>query len=1345
MSKSIETKGYFKKQPRKNAWGLLACAAITPVLEGCKEKTTQVATQTTSVSQENTKTDANKVSENTEETKKKITGSIQAVGSYVVGETRLYDLNNPEVICDKGQTNARGTWKYESDLDKCPIGTDLAVWVKGINSDTGEPQELKRDVEDETTKKVQTANEITTTIVNGLKKDTEGVFVSSTNSIERFAEVLGVKPEQIRRNYMEQEDHEFGEKLSAYTSFKQMLKISSGKSGKDVDKMIMRGIKNRKSAGQSIQLFKHKKAELFSSSGIFGESFGETTFLEELLEECLEQNSRLSFEGIEGNKEKEEWKSISKQMLGEILNMSFKAGSGASREKYKKTAIEALSLLKKTIENKQEGKTGIENIQVKTLQAWLSTQGVSNTAKVMQGQKIGVISDDIKEKMRRSQKEAENEENKKERILSLGKREIPSIDEVINSKAKFEIGFNDTEGGDLYINNIPTGIIVIIHNPKTNNSYEYYEGEKVEVSERQERITIEVTLTEEYTKRKQEQKKFGEMEEVIQAKLLSYNSYKGEAAEFSVGLKFKVWVEDIVARKKEEERLAKVAAEKAEAERKEAERIAEVARIAEEKRVAAEQARVKAEAERKEAERLEEVARVAEEKRVAAEQARIKAEAERIAAEKVRVKAEAERLAAEKLAEETRIAEIKRVAAEQARAKAEAERLAAEKLAEEARIAEAKRLAVEQARAKAEAERLAAEKLAEETRAAEVKRIAAEQARAKAEAERLAAEKLEEEARIAEAKRIVAEQARAKAEAERKEAERLAEVARIAEARKQKILNTPLLQIEKQKVEGGKIHSLKIPLTLFGETRDISQFRISAESNTPELISGASLSLSNENKEIELEYSSIANTSGEGIVTIYLEREIEEEGEIRIERFKETVHIEIEDAEKKKEKRAELETALVETLSIEALVKNYEKHGQEYRELEQGLRAEVTEILSQLEEVKKGYQTAYSNAGLEINNAEDTIRDLDKEDKIYKDEFEKYYYGDGRKEGARYYMNNEEAKLQEYDGDVEFLFYFQKQYDDYWALYGEDIAIWREKKRADGNLSSLGDQIAAVGFGQSREKFYVTSYGLYNIAINELRHAESQITNRNKWACDSHDSMPISSDISVYIEYLQSRTQSYRDQLKNVHAFKWSYMKEVADTVRGHISWLENYIQELQEKMHDDTYCSAEDAFLASQDIYTKESREFINKLNTFFVSLKDKQKYWQGIKNANVPPLTGQRSREASNKEGNIPGRKRYLRRYFGNHDIVISCDDGDELCQTKKDETTKVMEARRKTFSDSAEGAKKGYEKEKKDWEYYLAHVGEYSKRVGEIRTEKQDLESSIKEWEKEEQRNRIPMHDI
>ena len=266
----------------------------------------------------------------------------------------------------------------------------------------------------------------------------------------------------------------------------------------------------------------------------------------------------------------------------------------------------------------------------------------------------------------------------------------------------------------------------------------------------------------------------------------------------------------------------RVVAQQAEAQRQaalraEQERIAaqqaEQARIAEERRQAAELERIRIQEEqRRIAEQQAEQERIAAQQAEAQRQVAIKAEQERIAAQQAEaqrqaaIKAEQERIAAQQ-AEAQRQAAIKaeqeRIATQQAEAQrqaalkaererilaqqAEEERLAAEEVARQRAEAAAKAEAERQAAIKAEQERIAAQQAEAQRQAAikaEQERIAVQQAEAqrqatlKAEQERIAAEKAkaEREAAIkAEQERIAAKQAElARQAAIQEEQERLA-------------------------------------------------------------------------------------------------------------------------------------------------------------------------------------------------------------------------------------------------------------------------------------------------------------------------------------------------------------------------------------------------------------------------------------------------------------------------------------------------------------------------------------------------------------------------------------------
>lgn len=229
----------------------------------------------------------------------------------------------------------------------------------------------------------------------------------------------------------------------------------------------------------------------------------------------------------------------------------------------------------------------------------------------------------------------------------------------------------------------------------------------------------------------------------------------------------------------------RVVAQQAEAQRQaalraEQERIAaqqaEQARIAEERRQAAEQERIRIQEEqRRIAEQQAEQERIAAQQAEAQRQAAIRAEQERIAAQQ----AEAQRQAAIK-AEQERIAAQQAEAQRQATIRAEQERIAAQQAevqrqaairAEQERIAAQQAEAQRQAALKAERERILAQQAEEERLAAEEAARQRAEAAAKAEAERQAAIRAEQErmaAQQAEAQR----QAALKAEQERITAEK---------------------------------------------------------------------------------------------------------------------------------------------------------------------------------------------------------------------------------------------------------------------------------------------------------------------------------------------------------------------------------------------------------------------------------------------------------------------------------------------------------------------------------------------------------------------------------------------
>ena len=259
----------------------------------------------------------------------------------------------------------------------------------------------------------------------------------------------------------------------------------------------------------------------------------------------------------------------------------------------------------------------------------------------------------------------------------------------------------------------------------------------------------------------------------------------------------------------------RVVAQQAEAQRQaalraEQERIAaqqaEQARIAEERRQAAEQERIRIQEEqRRIAEQQAEQERIAAQQAEAQRQAAIRAEQERIAAQQ----AEAQRQAAIK-------AEQERIAAQQA----EAERQAALK-AEQERIATQQAEAQRQAAIKAEQERIAAQQAEAQRQAAikaEQERIAAQQAEAqrqaaiKAEQERIAAQRAEAQRQAAlkaERERILAQQAEEERLAAEEAARQRAEAAAKAEAERQAVIRAEQERMAAQQAEAQRQAAIK--------------------------------------------------------------------------------------------------------------------------------------------------------------------------------------------------------------------------------------------------------------------------------------------------------------------------------------------------------------------------------------------------------------------------------------------------------------------------------------------------------------------------------------------------------
>ena len=280
--------------------------------------------------------------------------------------------------------------------------------------------------------------------------------------------------------------------------------------------------------------------------------------------------------------------------------------------------------------------------------------------------------------------------------------------------------------------------------------------------------------------------------------------------------------ERVVAQQTEAQRQAALRAEQ--------ERIAaqqaEQARIAEERRQAAELERIRIQEEqRRIAEQQANQERLAAQQAEAQRQAAIRAEQERIAAQQ----AEAQRQAAIR-AEQERIAAQQAEAQRQAAIRAEQERIAAQQAeaqrqaairAEQERIAAQQAEAQRQAAIKAEQERIAAQQAEAQRQAAirvEQERLAAEQAEAqrqaalKAERERILAQQAEEERLAAEEAARQRAKAAAKAEAERQaairaEQERMA--AQQAEAQRQAAIKAEQERIAAQQAEAQRQAALK--------------------------------------------------------------------------------------------------------------------------------------------------------------------------------------------------------------------------------------------------------------------------------------------------------------------------------------------------------------------------------------------------------------------------------------------------------------------------------------------------------------------------------------------------------
>ena len=280
--------------------------------------------------------------------------------------------------------------------------------------------------------------------------------------------------------------------------------------------------------------------------------------------------------------------------------------------------------------------------------------------------------------------------------------------------------------------------------------------------------------------------------------------------------------ERVVAQQAEAQRQASLRAEQ--------ERIAaqqaEQARIAEERRQAAEQERIRIQEEqRRIAAQQAEQERIAAQQAEAQRQAALRAEQERIAAQQ----AEAQRQAAIK-AEQERIAAQQAEAQRQAAIKAEQERIAAQQAeaqrqaairAEQERIAAQQAETQRQAAIKAEQERIAAQQAEAQRQAAiraEQERVVAQQAEAqrqaaiKAEQERIAAQQAEAQRQAAlkaERERILAQQAEEERLAAEEAARQRAEAAAKAEAERQAAIKAEQERIAAQQAEAQRQAALK--------------------------------------------------------------------------------------------------------------------------------------------------------------------------------------------------------------------------------------------------------------------------------------------------------------------------------------------------------------------------------------------------------------------------------------------------------------------------------------------------------------------------------------------------------
>ncbi|MBT4936620.1 tandem-95 repeat protein, partial [Candidatus Peregrinibacteria bacterium] len=517
MKKSIEAKTYYQKLPNKKEIALIAGMAIAaPILDGCgggggeteEAGATGVTTKTIS----------------TEVIGSMIAGADSSISSIVSGK-----------VCKEGEkTNNQGRVQFEIDTEKCPGPWQINT-LGGVSDDTGLKQgAFSGIVQKGESGKLQSINKLTTTLVSSLKKGFK-IEEIDRNYI-MLAEMLGVEIGQLRQNYMEKGDDDFGEKLSAYVLLKNVLKTYIGKTEEEVDKMIISTMKERKARGQNIQLFKKGKAELFQLSEI-----SSTTLLDDLLKECFTRSTNLSFESLE---EQEQWKFFSIEIFKKILELNFNATDGVSREIHKKM-VEVVSLLiNETITKKISGDSEVTDIQLSGLQDWVSNGGILKASSGVFGHDISTV---VKNK-------SENIISKQEEVLALSSKEmkfvkelIPNLDFQENPNASLEVAFVNLNklGGDLSITGLPEGIAMKIGNSEDLSLYSSQISsftEKMKISPKVKSFLLSFTFEKSYEEKKKEEGQFGNFTENIVLSFTEMNSETGENDEYTLNAKFIAFV-----------------------------------------------------------------------------------------------------------------------------------------------------------------------------------------------------------------------------------------------------------------------------------------------------------------------------------------------------------------------------------------------------------------------------------------------------------------------------------------------------------------------------------------------------------------------------------------------------------------------------------------------------------------------------------------------------------------------------------------------------------------------------------------------------------------------------------